>query len=244
VLRRKPGDPLRSTAPLLLKGPPGQRQLVPACAQRRAPNLSNAVRPFFHSRHEADTMNSSRAFTRTTQNTFRKPLDFLNNLSKGSVQLPKDRKRRESNTHQRTHSQSSLDDTDHSDVELYAQMESSRKSHSTQNSQADLHPAVLLIDIGSRSNSPYPRIRSAVQSEDEDDEYEPASFTRPLVSQDVGRGSHVFRGFWQQGGPGAFFFGTWRGWQAWVGLLVFWVGGCSFGLLLMNRFIMLTGVYK
>jgi hypothetical protein len=101
-----------------------------------------------------------------------------------------------------------------------------------------------LIDIGSRSNSPYPRIRSAAQSEDEDDEYEPASSIRPLVSHGVGRGSHAFRGFWQQGGPGAFFFSTWRGWQVWVGLLVFWVGGCSFGLLLMNRFIMLTGVYK
>jgi hypothetical protein len=34
------------------------------------------------------------------------------------------------------------------------------------------------------------------------------------------------------------------GWQVWVGLLVFLVGGCGFGLLLMNRFIMLTGVYK
>jgi hypothetical protein len=182
-------------------------------------------------------MNSSRAFSRTTQNTFRKPLDFLSNLSK-------DRKKRENSTHRRNHSQSSLDDTDHSDVELYAQMESARRSHSTQNSQSELQPAVPLIDIGSRSNSPYPRIRSAAQSEDEDDEYEPASFTRPLVSHDAGRGSHAFRGFWQQGGPGTFFFGTWRGWQAWVGLLVFWVGGCSFGLLLMNRFIMLTGVYK
>jgi hypothetical protein len=123
-------------------------------------------------------------------------------------------------------------------------METSRRSHSTQNSQSELQPAVPLIDIGSRSNSPYPRIRSAAQSEDEDDEYEPASSIRPLVSHDVGRGSHAFRGFWQQGGPGAFFFSTWRGWQVWVGLLVFWVGGCSFGLLLMNRFIMLTGVYK
>ncbi|KAF1831527.1 hypothetical protein BDW02DRAFT_571922 [Decorospora gaudefroyi] len=189
-------------------------------------------------------MNSSRAFTRTTQNSFRKPLDFLNNLSRGSVQLPPDRKRRDSYPHRRNNSASSLDDTDHSDVELYAQMESSRRSHSTQNSLSELQPAVPLIDIGSRSTSPYPRNRSAAQSEDEDDEYEPMSSIRPLVSHDVGRGSHAFRAFWQQGGPGAFFFGTWRGWQLWIGLLVLWVGGCSFGLLLMNRFIMLTGVYK
>ncbi|KAI4709181.1 hypothetical protein J4E89_005929 [Alternaria sp. Ai002NY15] len=189
-------------------------------------------------------MNSSRAFTRTTQNTFRKPLDFLSNLSRGPVQLPKDRKRKDSNVHRRNNSASSIDDTDHSDVEFYAQMETSRRSHSTQNSLSELQPAVPLIDIGSRSTSPYPRNRSAAQSEDEDDEYEPSSSIRPLVSHDVGRGSHAFRSFWQQGGPGAFFFGTWRGWQVWVGLLVFWVGGCSFGLLLMNRFIMLTGVYK
>jgi hypothetical protein len=189
-------------------------------------------------------MNSSRAFTRTTQNTFRKPLDFLSNLSRAPVQLSKDRKRKDSNIHRRNNSASSIDDTDHSDVEFYAQMETSRRSHSTQNSLSELQPAVPLIDIGSRSNSPYPRIRSAAQSEDEDDEYGPASSIRPLVSHDVGRGSQAFRSFWQQGGPGAFFFGTWRGWQAWVGLLVFWVGGCSFGLLLMNRFIMLTGVYK
>ncbi|KAF1940373.1 hypothetical protein EJ02DRAFT_504185 [Clathrospora elynae] len=191
-------------------------------------------------------MNSSRAFTRTTQNSFRKPLDFLGNLSRGSVQLPQDRKWRDSHTARRKNSASSLDDTDHSDVELYAQMEGSRRGHSAQNSQSELQPAVPLIDIGSRSNSPYPRIRSAAQSEDEDDEYEYelASSIRPLVSSDVGRGSHVFRGFWRQGGPGAFFFGTWQGWQAWVALLVFWAGGCSFGLLLMNRFIMLTGVYK
>jgi hypothetical protein len=189
-------------------------------------------------------MNSSRAFTRTTQNTFRKPLDFLSNLSRGSVQLPTDSKRRDSNIHRRNNSASSIDDTDNSDVEFYAQMEGSRRSHSTQNSLSELQPAVPLIDIGSRSTSPYPRTRSAAQSEDEDDEYGPMSSIRPLVSDNTGRGGHAFRGFWQQGGPGAFFFGTWRGWQLWVALLVFWVGGCSFGLLLMNRFIMLTGVYK
>lgn len=104
-----------------------------------------------------------------------------------------------------------------------------------------------LIDIsgGSRASSPYPRSRSAVQSEDEDDDFEPMDSIRPLVgSHDIGRGGSAFRGIMRQGGLGGFFFGTWLGWQIWVGLLVFWVGGCSFGLLLMNRFIMLTGIYK
>jgi hypothetical protein len=123
-------------------------------------------------------------------------------------------------------------------------MEPARRSHSAHNSNSELQPGVPLIDIASRSNSPYPRSRSAAQSEDEDDDYEPASSIRPLVSHDVGRGGSVWRSIWRQGGLGGFFFSTWLGWQIWIGLLVFWVGGCGFGLLLMNRFIMLTGVYK
>lgn len=192
-------------------------------------------------------MNSSRPFSpfgRTAQNTFRKPLDFLGNLSRGAVQLAKeDGKRRDSNVGHRTNSASSLDETEYSDVEQYAHMEA-RLSHSTQNSQSELHPPIPLIDIGSRSSSPYPRNRSAVPSDDEDDDLENVSSIRPLVSHDASRGSHGWRGFWRQGGPGAFFFGTWLGWQTWIGLLVFWVGGSGFGLLLMNRFIMLTGIYK
>jgi hypothetical protein len=102
-----------------------------------------------------------------------------------------------------------------------------------------------LIDIssGSRASSPYPRTRSAAQSEDEDEDYELENSIRPLVSNNVGAGSRG-RGLWRQGGLAGFFFATWIGWQTWVGLLVLWFAGCSFGLLLMNRFIMLTGVYK
>lgn len=182
---------------------------------------------------------NSRPFTRSANKLFRPAFDYLNNFPRdsNSKKPPKPTRRK--------NSASSLDDTDHSDVEHYAQMESSRTSHSSKNSFSELQAPVPLIDIGSgsgsRAPSPYPRSRSAVQSEDEDDEYEPASSIRPLVSSDVGRGG---RGVWRQGGLGGFFFGTWMGWQIWVGLLVFWVGGCGFGLLLMNRFIMLTGVYK
>ncbi|KAF2800145.1 hypothetical protein K505DRAFT_370448 [Melanomma pulvis-pyrius CBS 109.77] len=188
-------------------------------------------------------MNSSRPFTRGASRVFRPAFDYLDNFTR-AAQLPRNPQKPTGRSSRRKNSGSSLDDTDHSDVEQYAQMESSRTSHSSRNSQHELQPVMPLIDVGSRSTSPYPRSRSAVQSEDEDDEFEPASSIRPLVSSDVGRGGSIARGIWRQGGLGGFFFGTWMGWQIWVGLLVFWVGGCSFGLLLMNRFILLTGIYR
>ena len=134
---------------------------------------------------------------------------------------------------------SSLDDLD-DDVEYRAaDMEgpTSRASHSSKNSFSELQPGVPLIDI-SRTPSPYPRSRSAAQSEDEDDDFEPASSIRPLVSSDIGSGGNTWKRVFRSGGLGNFFFGTWMGWQMYVGLLVFWVGGCGFGLLLMNRFIL------
>lgn len=114
----------------------------------------------------------------------------------------------------------------------------SKMSHSSQNSYSELHPGgVPLIDL-SRSSSPYPRTRSAAQSEDEDDDFEPASSVRPLVASDIGSGGSAYRKVFRNGGLGEFLFGSWIGWQIYVGLLVFWVGGCGFGLLLMNRFIL------
>lgn len=106
---------------------------------------------------------------------------------------------------------------------------------------------VPLVDLSSRTPSPYPRSRvSGGASEDEDDDvYEPgpSSLVRPLVSAaDIGTGgsSSWRRVLRNTGGLGNFFFGTWMGWQVYVGLLVFWVAGASFGLLLMNRFILLS----
>ncbi|KAF2001927.1 hypothetical protein P154DRAFT_521384 [Amniculicola lignicola CBS 123094] len=201
-------------------------------------------------------MNSTRSFTRGNSNVFRPAFEYLNNFTRSS-QLPRDHPHKKSDAYyddlrhhrRKASNSSSLDDTDNEDVEQYAQMEaSSRISHSAKSSRdrdnEGLQPAIPLIDI-SRSPSPYPRSRSAVQSEDEDDEFELASSIRPLVSSDVGSGGgNAWRGIWKQGGLGGFLFGTWLGWQIWVGLLVFWYGGCSFGLLLMNRFIVSTGVYK
>ncbi|KAF2690014.1 hypothetical protein K458DRAFT_383145 [Lentithecium fluviatile CBS 122367] len=154
-------------------------------------------------------MNSSRPFTRTANSLFRPAFSYLNNFPRDS-ESPFSKKSSTYTPH-RKNSASSLDDTDHSDVEHYAQMDGGRTSHSSSHSLNELQPVIPLIDVGSRSTSPYPRSRSAVQSEDEDDDFEPADSIRPLI---------------------------------WVALLVFWVGGCGFGLLLMNRFIMLTGVYK
>ncbi|KAF1956870.1 hypothetical protein CC80DRAFT_491743 [Byssothecium circinans] len=192
-------------------------------------------------------MNSSRPFTRTANNFFRPAFSYLNN-STSKTSRSSHSKKTDAYTDsppRRKNSASSLDDTDHSDIEHYAQMEHSRARNSSSTSFSELQPAVPLIDVGSRSTSPYPRSRSAAQSEDEDDEFEPADSIRPLVSHSVGRGGGTsFRGIWREGGLGGFFFRTWMGWQIWVALLVFWVGGCGFGLLLMNRFILLTGVYK
>ncbi|KAF2277158.1 uncharacterized protein EI97DRAFT_397138 [Westerdykella ornata] len=198
-------------------------------------------------------MNSGRPFTRSTQKFFRPAFDLLNNYNSAIRKTPLSSNRKRSHQQERpqarrTGSTSSLDDTDHDDIEHYAQMESGRTSHSSKNSQSELQPPLPLIDIGSasgsRAPSPYPRVRSAVQSEDEDDEFEPPSSIRPLVSSDVASGGRGWNGIMRQGGLGGFFLGTWMGWQIWVGLLVFWVVGCSFGLLLMNRFILITGVYK
>ncbi|KAF2091633.1 hypothetical protein K490DRAFT_30993 [Saccharata proteae CBS 121410] len=112
------------------------------------------------------------------------------------------------------------------------------------NGSAELQPgaAYPLVDI-SRSPSPYPRSRSsAATSEADDDEYAPTSLLmRPLVAGDIASGGvGSWRRALQTGGLGGFFFGDWIGWQVYVGLLVFWVAGCEFGLLLMNRFVLLS----
>ncbi|KAF3050366.1 hypothetical protein E8E11_009212 [Didymella keratinophila] len=208
---------------------------------------------------------NSRPFARNASKTFRPAFDYLSNNLR-AVQLPstsKQTSKYSSSAHRRKTTNDSIDDTD-SDLESnnYSSKRKTmdRRSHSRHGSQeagASLTAPVPLIDIGSRSASPhqqshsYPRSRSAAQSEDEDDDYdydyEGSSSIRPLVGG--GRsGYERTGGSWKmvlrQGGLGKWLLGTWVGWQVWVGLLVFWTGGCGFGLLLMNRFIMLTGVYK
>ncbi|KAI5253112.1 hypothetical protein E4T42_03102 [Aureobasidium subglaciale] len=98
----------------------------------------------------------------------------------------------------------------------------------------------------SRSQSPSAKGSSAAQFED-DEEYEMRNISqsRPLVakSNTVGERSST-QSIFQKGGVGQFLFGTVVGWRLYLALLVFWVGGCQFGTLLMNRFILWTGTYK
>ncbi|KAG8629149.1 hypothetical protein KVT40_003014 [Elsinoe batatas] len=121
----------------------------------------------------------------------------------------------------------------------------SRPSRSSTQTPVELKPrSIPLVNI-SRSPSPLARIRSAAQSEDEDEwEYGDASQSRPLVSKSANAYHNQPTGFFKKGGIGHFLFGTDIGSQIYIGLLIFWVGGCQFGLLLMNRFILWTGLYK
>jgi hypothetical protein len=106
-------------------------------------------------------------------------------------------------------------------------------------------PTIPLTNA-SRSSSPFARVKSAVQFED-DEEYELRNISQAtgLVAKDniAGERSSAQRIF-QKGGIGHFLFGTAVGWRVYIALLVFWVGGCQFGTLLMNRFILWTGTYK
>lgn len=107
------------------------------------------------------------------------------------------------------------------------------------------------IRLGSLSPSPSSRRRGAQSSEDEDEhDYAPSgedsAQTQPLVRHR--RHAHAkaqrSKKLWQRGGVGHFLFHTPAGQQTYIGLLVFWVGGCQFGTLLINRFILWTGTYK
>ncbi|KAF2149406.1 hypothetical protein K461DRAFT_281780 [Myriangium duriaei CBS 260.36] len=151
---------------------------------------------------------------------------------------------RNSVTVAKAQSQSLLEATVELGSDISTAMES-RQSRSSSKKRDQLAPrSIPLIDI-SRSPSPLARIRSAAQSEDESEfEHEDTAQSRPLVRKRTEaytrQGSTIF----QRGGIGHFLFGTDVGSQVYVGLLVFWVGGCQFGLLLMNRFILWTGTYK
>nr|POE49160.1 hypothetical protein CFP56_32310 [Quercus suber] len=127
-------------------------------------------------------------------------------------------------------------------------LRSGRHGHrpESQSSQySDRLPAPLL----SQSRTPSPlaaRQRSARQSEDEED---PNGFAdndaiqqRPLVPKK--RQSATRTRLWQKGGLGRWLFQTPGGRDVYVLLLVFWLGGCQFGTLLINRFILWTGTYR
>ncbi|KAK5005768.1 hypothetical protein LTR28_007307, partial [Elasticomyces elasticus] len=103
---------------------------------------------------------------------------------------------------------------------------------------SDLRPTSIPLISLSRTPSPaaYSRNRSGAQSEDEDDlDYaSPRSQSRPLVAADVGPGGSVWKRVFRQGGLGRWLWQTRAGRDVYVGLLVFWIGGWQYELLLLN----------
>lgn len=117
---------------------------------------------------------------------------------------------------------------------------------SNRNDSDLLASPIISTNNVSRSSSPFARPKSAAPSED-DEEYElrNISQTSKLVATDNSTGDRTStRRIFQRGGIGQFLFGTAVGWRVYIAVLVFWVGGCQFGTLLMNRFILWTGTYK
>ncbi|RKF77169.1 putative gdp-fucose transporter protein [Golovinomyces cichoracearum] len=90
----------------------------------------------------------------------------------------------------------------------------------------------------SRSPSPSQRRQSESNSRSETDD-----------DDDWGTGVRTWKGHgWKswiyEGGIGHFLFNTSTGGQFYIGLLILWLEGCQIGLILMNRIILWTGVYK
>jgi hypothetical protein len=107
----------------------------------------------------------------------------------------------------------------------------------TSSAELDPNSGIPLIDY-SRTPSPTPyRSRSDTQSEDEDDNNVPISL-RPLVAQPSQQS--FWKLPWRDGGLGAFLFGSWAGWQFYVGLITFWHVGASIFLVFFNRVILMS----
>ncbi|KAJ4381578.1 hypothetical protein N0V86_002942 [Didymella sp. IMI 355093] len=167
-------------------------------------------------------MNSfnSRPFARNASKTFRPAFDYLsNNLRSVQLSTSKQTSKYSSTAHRRKTTADSIDDID-SDLENNNSTIMDRRSHSRHGSQeaggsGSLAAPVPLIDVGSRSASPNPHSYPRSRSAVQSEDEDDEYELSSSIRPLV-----------------------------WVGLLVFWVGGCGFGLLLMNRFIMLTGVYK
>lgn len=108
--------------------------------------------------------------------------------------------------------------------------------HISRDSSSSEHSTgIPLIDF-SRTPSPSPyrarTSRSATQSEDEDEADIPLSL-RPLVGAQAEP-----KRWWRSGGLGTFLFGSWTGWQVYVGFLVLYVTVVGYVLVLLNRFIL------
>lgn len=96
------------------------------------------------------------------------------------------------------------------------------------------------IELGTIGANQPPELNDA-QSDEGSGDYQPMT---SLLGRHVTQKEGLWKGLLKDGGLGEYLFHTSTGWHVWLGILVFWTGGCGFGLLLMNRFIMLTGIYK
>ncbi|POS82789.1 hypothetical protein EPUL_003674 [Erysiphe pulchra] len=106
---------------------------------------------------------------------------------------------------------------------------------------------VTSIPLISFSRSPSPSLRrhtelnsqNSVDDEDECDD----RFRTPFPSNESYK-DHGWRRWIYNGGSGHFLFNTNTGWQLYTGVLILWLGGCQIGLIIMNRIVLWTGVYK
>ncbi|KAI9054266.1 hypothetical protein LZ554_001434 [Drepanopeziza brunnea f. sp. 'monogermtubi'] len=160
-----------------------------------------------------------------TPNPFQPPLNYL--LSGG----------RPRSSHRQSSSSGSLD----SDREI---SRSRMSSYNPKSSNEFRQSSIPLISI-SRSPSPFRRrpSDSGLASDTDDDDWGDT----PMPSQPFILDRTKLTGWrWliYGGGMGQFFFNTPLGWQIYIAVLVFWLGGCQIGLTVMNRIILWTGVYK
>ncbi|TVY62800.1 GDP-fucose transporter [Lachnellula suecica] len=106
--------------------------------------------------------------------------------------------------------------------------------------------SIPLISI-SRSPSPYARraSNSNPASDTDDDDYGDgrSSSRRPFLPDD-GYKLTGWRALLYGGGFGQWLFTTQLGWTVYIGVLVFWLGGCQIGLILMNRIILWSAYLK
>ncbi|QSZ36227.1 hypothetical protein DSL72_007353 [Monilinia vaccinii-corymbosi] len=156
---------------------------------------------------------------------FRPALQYLINTT--NPHLPQSLSSR-----RRSHSASSLD----SDEETGDKMSSRNATTSS-----ELHPSIPLINI-SRSPSPYRSQEASSPTSESDEEYENwgTSSRRPFLSQEEPKYTG-WRWLLYSGGLGQFLFNTTIGWRFYIGILVFWLGGCGIGLTVMNRIILWSG---
>jgi hypothetical protein len=131
---------------------------------------------------------------------------------------------------------------------LDSEPESSRsRMFSNSRSSTDYRnaPSIPLINI-SRSPSPFPRRHSGSNpvSDSDDDDWGDSSSTRHPFLPNEPRKLTGWNALLRGGGLGQFIFTTSAGWQLYIALLVFWLGGCEIGLILMNRIILWSGYLK